>query len=166
MIAALEGGDVDIVHFAGHGRFDTGRPTDGSLILADGPLGDDDVLRIGWAKPPFLIVNSSCESGRAAPGKRIVGRGKRSNGLAAAFLSRGVEAYLGHYFLVGDDPATTFTDEFYAELFARPNFGGAVLRARERSFAAFHDSADLIGFSAVLFGDAGGVERRDAAQAA
>jgi hypothetical protein len=94
--------DFDIVHFAGHGRFDSDHPSDSAVVLADGLLTDEHVMKLRWKQPPFVVWNSSCESARVGPGTRLVSNARRSNGLASAFLSRGVEAYLGHYFFVED----------------------------------------------------------------
>jgi len=111
-------------------------------------------------------MNSATErSGRAAPGRRIVEAGKAANGLAAAFLSRGVEAYLGHYFLVPDESAASFADVFYRELFGSKNVGTAVQSARLRLLERFHSDADLTAFGVTFFGDAGTAERRDLATA-
>jgi hypothetical protein len=165
LAAAVAGRDFDIVHFAGHGHFDTKRPGDVSLVLADGRFDDEDVLGLEWARPPFVVVNSSCESGRAAPGRRIVAAGKAANGLAAAFLARGVEAYLGHYFFVPDESAAAFSDTFYTELFGSQNVGTAVQSARLRLLNRFSSDADLTAFGVTFFGDAGTAERRDLATA-
>lgn len=163
--AAVKGQDFDIVHFAGHGLFDIRQPGDVSLVLADGRFDDEAVLALEWSRPPFVVVNSSCESGRAAPGRRIVTAGKAANGLAAAFLSRGVEAYLGHYFLVPDQSAADFAETFYSTLFGARNVGTAVQEARTRLLGSFHSDVDLTAFGATFFGDAGTAERRDLATA-
>jgi len=165
--AAVRGQDFDIVHFAGHGRFDSRYPGDVSIVLADGPFDDEAVLGLEWSRPPFVVVNSSCESGRAAPGRRIVTAGKASNGLAAAFLARGVEAYLGHYFPVPDTSAAEFAQAFYGSLINTTNIGTAVQHARMRLMRAYEsDAVDLTAFGATFFGDAGTAERYDVAMAA
>lgn len=163
---AVAGQDYDIVHFAGHGDFDTDAPSDGAVRLADGSFGDDEVLTLDWARPPFLVVNGSCESARSGSGVRIVSNRRRSNGLAAAFLSRGVEAYLGHYFLVEDASAAEFSEAFYASLLRHRNVGQAIQEARERALGRWREAGDLTGLGAVFFGDAGTAQRRDLATAA
>jgi len=162
---AVTGHDIDIVHFAGHGRFDARQPGDSAVVLADGLLTDEQVLKLRWSRPPFIVINSSCESARSAPGTRIVSNERRSNGLAAAFLGRGVEAYLGHYFLVEDTAAARFSETFYDTLLRRRNVGSAVQTAREEALLRFGPDADLTGLGAVYFGDAGTAERRDLATA-
>lgn len=164
--AAVAEHDIDIVHFAGHGTFDTKAPADSAVILADGPFLDDEVATLDWGRPPFIVINSSCESARSAGGVRIVSNRRRSNGLAAAFLSRGVEAYLGHYFLVDDVSASDFTVTFYETLLRDRNVGLAVQIARDRAMGRFHTDGDLTALGAVYFGDAGTAQRRDLATAA
>lgn len=164
-VETVTGQDFDIIHFAGHGRFDAERPDDNAVVMADGVLTDEHVLKLRWARPPFVVVNSSCESGRAAPGQRVVSNDRRSNGLASAFLGRGVEAYLGHYFLVDDASAAEFSETFYTTMIEDQNIGTAVQTARLRALQRFGDEADLTGLGAVFFGDAGTAERRDLATA-
>lgn len=165
VIEAMTAHDIDIVHFAGHGRFDEDAPADNAVVLADGLLTDEQVLKLKWTRPPFIVLNSSCDSARAAPGKRVVSAGQRSNGLAAAFLGRGVEAYIGHYFLVDDVAAARFSEDFYRTLLERRNVGTAVQVAREHALARFESDVDLTALGAVFFGDAGTAERRDLATA-
>jgi hypothetical protein len=162
---AVQDQDFDIVHFAGHGRFDGDHPSDSAVLLADGPLSDEQVLKLRWKQPPFVVWNSSCESARVAPGTRIVSNERRSNGLASAFLSRGVEAYLGHYFFVEDSSAAEFSEVFYTTLLRGRNVGRAVQEARHRAIGRFASECDLTGLGAVFFGDAGTAQRRDLATA-
>jgi hypothetical protein len=95
----------------------------------------------------------------------MVSNDRRSNGLAAAFLSRGVEAYLGHYFFVEDSAAAEFSENFYSTLLSARNVGTAVQTARERALSRFGSDVDLTGLGAVFFGDSGTAERRDLATA-
>ncbi|MEO6571220.1 MAG: CHAT domain-containing protein, partial [Ilumatobacteraceae bacterium] len=82
-----------------------------------------------------------------------------------AFLSRGVEAYLGHYFFVDDSMAADFSDRFYSSLLRERNVGRAVQDARRAAVQRFSIDGDLTGLGAVFFGDAGTAERRDLATA-
>ncbi len=163
---AVDGGDHDIVHFAGHARYDAGDPHHSALLLADGPFTADHVRRLAWAAPPYLVFNSACQSARAVHGRRLVSSGGRANGLAAAFLAAGCEAYVGHFWPVGDQAAADFAGTFYESLFRTVNAGAAVLDARRAVRGRYDESADLAAFGAVFFGDAGAAaERRDLAQA-
>ncbi|MET0326984.1 MAG: CHAT domain-containing protein [Ilumatobacteraceae bacterium] len=167
LAAAVRGRDHDVVHFAGHARFDGGDPHDSSLLLADGELTTDHVGRLAWASPPYLVFNSACQSARVAQGRALVAAGGRANGLPAAFLAAGCEAYVGHFWPVGDVAAAEFAACFYDTLFADVDAGAAVLAARRAVRGRFDESADLAAFGAVFFGDAGHAheDRRDLAQA-
>jgi hypothetical protein len=162
LAAAADGGDFDILHFAGHGAFAGPDPAASALLLADGPLTADDVLALPWGeKPPYIVFSSACESSRAAGRRRLVSRSGRANGLAAAFLAAGVEAYLGYFWPVVDAAAAAFAATFYDGLFASRNIGEAVLNARLQAESRFDSDAELTAFSATFFGDAGSAERRD-----
>ena len=161
----LAGDDFDIIHFAAHAGFDEETPTHSALRLADGKLEAGQVLDLAWSVPPYIVFNSACESGRAAAGRRLVGRRTGSNGLAAAFLAAGGEAYLGYFWPVDDGSARLFTEVFYSSLFTTKNVGTAVHDARSAVRPRFADSGDLTAYNAIFFGDAGTAERRDIAMA-
>lgn len=166
LAAAVAGQDHDIVHFAGHARFDGGDPHDSSLLLADGELTATQVAKLSWTAPPYLVFNSACQSARAAQGRSLVAARGRANGLPAAFLAAGCEAYVGHFWPVGDTAAADFAGCFYETLFRDVDAGAAVLAARRAVRPRYDDAADLAAFGAVFFGDAGSaVERRDLARA-
>jgi CHAT domain-containing protein len=162
---ALAGDDFDIVHVAAHAGFDDDTPTHSALRLADGTLEAGQVLDLAWAAPPYIVFNSACESGRAAAGRRLVGKQAGSNGLAAAFLAAGSEAYLGYFWPVDDGSARVFTEVFYSSLFTTKNVGTAVHEARAALRPRFGDDGDLTAYNAIFFGDAGTAERRDIAMA-
>lgn len=159
--AALAGRAVEVLHVACHGRFDTKA---GALRLADGWFGADDVGALEWQAPPYLVFGSACESARAALGRRLLSRG-RASGLPSAFLARGAEAYIGHFWPVGDINAALFARTFYEVLFSARNVGQAVYQARRAVAGAFEERADLTAVGAVFFGDSGTAERADLATA-
>jgi hypothetical protein len=163
---ALEVGDYDILHFAGHGLLDPDQPEESCLQLTDGPLTASDVLGLRWRKPPSFVFNSACESGRAAPGRRLAGSGRQANGLPSAFLTVGVYGYAGYFWPVSEQGAAAFAQTFYQELFRRENVGLAFLEARRRVHRELHPRGDLTAYSAILFGDAASQHRRDLATAA
>ncbi|HKY16459.1 MAG TPA: CHAT domain-containing protein [Microthrixaceae bacterium] len=163
---ALRDDDFDVLHVAGHGAFSSDAPGDSALALAGGRLSADDVARLRWKAPPYIVFNSACESARAVRGRRLVSRGGRANGLAAAFLAAGCEAYIGHFWPVDDWSAATFATTFYEALFRRVNVGGAVLEARQAVLGDFSSRGLLTGPGSVFVGDAGSAERRDLARAA
>jgi len=162
---AVRGQDFDVIHFAGHAAFSAAAPGASALLLNGGSLTADDVSRLPWAAPPYIVFNSACESARTGRGRRLVSRRGQANGLAAAFLAAGAEAYIGHYWPVDDWGAATFASAFYQALLERVNVGTAVLEARRAAMGGFFDRGDLTSPGAVFFGDAGTMERRDLAQA-
>lgn len=163
---AVRRGAFDMVHFAGHARFDSHRPGASALYFADGEtLRADDVASIPWASPPYVVFNSACESGRGARNRRLVSRTGSAAGLPAAFLAAGIQGYLGHFFAVDDGAASTVARTFYEALFRTENVGRSVTEARRSVRDRFEDRSDLACFGLTYFGDAGGAERADLAEA-
>ena len=158
---AVRDGSIDLLHFAGHARFDDQRPGTSALLLHDGELTADDVLKLPWAAPPYLVFNSACESARSGRGRRLVSRNDQAAGLPAAALAAGVQGYLGHFFPVDDHAAATIAGTFYEALFSLQNVGRAVQEARRSVRARFDETADLSSFGLAYFGDAGGADRGD-----
>jgi len=163
---AVKGKDFDILHFAGHASFDVADPQTSALQMADGPLTADAVGLLPWRVPPYIVFNSACESARTAAGRRLMSERGHCNGLAAAFMLSGSEAYLGHYWPVGDQAAGSFAACFYTSLVRRRNVGNAVMDARKEAGYRFRTESDLTAFGAVYFGDPGNAERRDVASMA
>lgn len=163
--AMLADVEYDIIHFAGHAFLDPDAPGSSALRFADGDLTADDVLKLPWKKPPYLVFNSACESGRGVGGQRMVSGESHSNGLAAAFLAAGVSGYAGYFWPVTDAGAGILAKTFYETLFLRENVGLAFLEARRRAVWELGRVADLTGYSAILYGDAASKHRRDLAMA-
>lgn len=160
LAAALAGRSVEIVHFAGHG---TGGDTAG-LQLTDGWLRPTQITEFTWRAPPYLVFASTCESALVTPGSRLVAR-DQAGGLPSAFLARGVEAFAGHYWPVGDVAAAEFAHVFYDTLFREQNVGVALHTARQALRPDFDQRADLGGLGAVFFGDVGTAHRAHLAEA-
>jgi CHAT domain-containing protein len=158
LAAALRDGRVDILHFAGHARFDERRPGASALLLADGELRADDVLRLQWKAPPYLVFDSACETGRAGRG-RLVSRTRRATGLPAAFLAMGVQGYVGHFFTVPDAAAAIVAGCFYETMLKDRSVGAALTRCREAVRDRYEASSDLTCFGLTYFGDVAGDER-------
>ncbi|MBA2496912.1 MAG: CHAT domain-containing protein [Acidimicrobiia bacterium] len=163
---AVKGQAFDVIHFAGHGAFDAVNPHESFLVFADGPMPASAIAGLGWSAPPYIVFNSACESARAAMGRSLVSAKGQANGLVAAFLAAGSEAYIGHFWPVGDEAAAAYAGAFYETLLRDRNVGTAVTAARAVVDHGFDTAADLAGIGAVFFGDAGTAERRDLATAA
>ena len=158
-------GNYDVVHFSGHAALDAAQPGESPMRFADGDLSADEILRIPWKQPPAFVFNSACESAQAVGGLRLVSPEQRSNGLAGAFLTAGVQGYAGFFWPVTPGGAARFTGTFYDELFRRENVGLAFQEARRSAIRQLAAFGDLTGYSAVLFGDAASKHRRDLASA-
>jgi len=125
-IAALMHEGFDLLHFAGHGRWNDGSPQTQELLLAAyraqqevprARYSDDELRRdlpdIGStdaaAAGPFVFLNA-CDIGRLPSGPASLG------GFPEAFLRGGAAAFVGCSWAVGDDPASTFVEAFYRAL--------------------------------------------------
>jgi hypothetical protein len=159
----VRGGDYDILHFTGHALMDALEPQDSALVFADGRFRAEDVLKLPWEKPPYLVFNNACETGRGVGGKRLVDGEMHVNGLAAAFLTAGVDAYAGYFWPVSDAGAGLFSETFYKGLFEVQNVGLAFQQARRRTAGILLEAGDLSGLQAILIGDAASAHRRDLA---
>ena len=143
----LSSGEVDLLHFAGHGRCDdTVDPPVREMLLADyvPPAGDAtaDRSRSCWSlddlrealpdRPPLalrdpgpLVVINACRLGQP-PSRR-----SEAGGFAESFLRAGAGAFVGCLWSVGDEPARAFVEEFYARLDAGDTMARATIEARQ-----------------------------------
>jgi hypothetical protein len=130
----LREGRYDIVHFAGHGRYDAERPERSCWMFSDGPLYAFE-LRHTLANAevtPWLMYGSACEGGRdgMAPPH---GYHDGVYGMASAALGQGVAAYIGPLWKITEADAKNLAAEFYeALLLRRTSIGEALALARRR----------------------------------
>lgn len=130
------GGDFDLLHFAGHGRWRDDAPRRQELLLASfrdddasaGAYTDADARADLSAGPPAsapLVFLSACDVGR------LRSDGPGLGGFAEAFLHGGAGAFIGCGWAVRDDVASTFVRTFYRAVFAdRMTIGEATAAAR------------------------------------
>lgn len=130
-------GDYHILHFVGHGAFDT-QAQEGVLVLEDEQgrgkrvsgqmlgmmLADYGVLR--------LVVLNACEGARAA-------RADPFAGVAQSLIQQGIPGVIAMQFEVSDDAAITFGHEFYAALADGYPVDAALAEARTAIFAQVND---------------------------
>lgn len=114
-------GQFDLLHIACHGLADATdigsarlempgkRRTDGSMseehVLAK-TVGRDADLADGEFQP--IVVLNACQSARGGYSLKGIG------GFAQAFVERGAGVFIGSSWSVGDEPALSFIEEFYA----------------------------------------------------
>jgi hypothetical protein len=133
-------GRFDLLHFAGHGYAIPADIGHASLVLDvrwDGgewvPISLESTfveqyanLRTKSGNRPLVFLNA-CQTGRA--GYQLTGIG----GFAQAFISRGAGIFVSSLWSVGDEPAKTFCESFYAALLAGKTVVEATTAARHKS---------------------------------
>jgi hypothetical protein len=164
VLELLQGGDYDVVHFAGHAFFDPQNPDRSGWNFKDGVLTASKLE--GVERAPRLIVANACLSAAtstppqpppgAGPAPAATTRSSEAGlvaSLADEFFRRGVADYIGTAWEIPDAPAARFAEMLYRELFTgwrdakRSNtapltpLGIALQRARAELFAHRNDSA-------------------------
>jgi hypothetical protein len=135
ILALLLTGGFDVVHFAGHGDYDSASPeAAGGVFSRDQILTARDIFRA--RRVPRLVFANACFSGVIHAGEAH-GVQELSRGLATvaqAFFERGVPNYIGSGWPISDEQAATFAVEFYERAFQRETLGTSVGAAREKIF--------------------------------
>lgn len=128
---ALDGGGFHVLHFMGHGSFDTTKGCGGLLLetangeqdLIEGPILADLI------KGPFmpsLIVLNACETARFATAKGL----SPFAGVATALVQGGALAVVAMQFSISDEAANAFAGSFYPQIAARAPVDDAVAAGR------------------------------------
>jgi hypothetical protein len=123
----------DIVHFAGHGRYDAVHPERSCWMFTDGPLYAFE-LRHTLANAevvPWLIYGSACEGARDGTGSGVYHDG--IYGMASAALGQGVRSYVGPLWRISDTDAKNLAAAFYEALLLRRTSLGEALALARRS---------------------------------
>jgi hypothetical protein len=135
LLREFAAGRHDVLHFAGHGFFDSGDPGSSGLVCAG-----REVLRgadlDGLGNFPALVFFNACEAARVrrargAAGARLFAF-RRSTSVAEAFLGGGVANFIGTHWPVGDQAALVFSTSFYQRLLDGALLGDCVLAARRQ----------------------------------
>jgi CHAT domain-containing protein len=163
----LRSGQFDIIHYAGHARFDQADPEGSAWLLSDGLLHAREIRNtLAWTEsPPWLVFANACEAGMDAG--TPVGRYQGDVfGLATAFINQAVTAYIAPLWPVDDAVAAQLAEDFYrALLLERASLGEALRRAKvrakqdllgpdgEEEDAVVPPSVALSWASVVLYGD-------------
>ena len=123
----LAAGDVDVLHFVGHGHFDEAE-REGFLVLEDErgdprPLGAEALRQVVCQRGLSLVFLNACETARG-------GRSDWNRGAAPALVAAGVPAVVANQYAVLDRAATLFARELYSELASGRALGDAAREAR------------------------------------
>ena len=124
----LAAGDVDVLHFIGHGHFDEARARGRSWCSRTSAAGrarsaPRHCASCVCGRGLGLVFLNACETARGGP-QRL------DRGVAPALVAAGVPAVVANQYAVLDDAATVFARELYAQLAARSPLGDAVREAR------------------------------------
>jgi len=126
LLAELQSGAYDVLHYAGHAFFDASLPSRSGIQCADAVLTSLQLAEL--AQLPALVVLNACESARVR--RDVTRRLQESHGLAEIFLRGGVANYIGTYWPVSDTAAVAFSEAFYSTLLRKSALGSAVIKAR------------------------------------
>ncbi|MGQ0570865.1 MAG: CHAT domain-containing protein [Armatimonadota bacterium] len=129
----LRRGEYNILHFIGHGGFDS-HIQDGVLVLEDDgrrgrPVSGQDLgMMIHGHRPMRMAVLNACEGGRPS-------RTDPFAGVAQSLVQQGLAAVVAMQFEITDDAAIAFAHEFYAALADGYPVDAALVEARKAIFA-------------------------------
>ena len=141
VLSELMDGGYDILHYAGHGDFDSRDPTARSgWQFKGGLLTARELERVDLA--PRLVVANACLSGLTSDRTSVDARAGRLDadllpGLADEFFRRGVRNYVGTAWEVDDLGAISFARTLYESLLKGDGkgdrtLGAAMLAARSK----------------------------------
>lgn len=161
---ALDTVCYDVVHYAGHAKFDVLREDAGGLVLRDQILTAQDLASRHYL--PRLLVANACYSGTtgdvrlqpASDNDAEIRRGTASQAtrnLVTGVLAAGARGFVGAAWEIDDEAAATFAEAFYAELLVdevgRGTLGEAMRRGR-RAVVACHGFEQPAWAAYVLYG--------------
>lgn len=127
VIASLETGGFDVLHFSTHGRYNANNPILSGIQLEKGidlrPTDISGLARKFGNNKPMVILNA-CQTG--AQGFSLTG----IQSWATRFLDAGASVFIGTLWSVTDYAAFTFAHELYTQLSNGTTLGDAVRAAR------------------------------------
>jgi hypothetical protein len=154
--AVLRSERFDIVHFAGHGRYDAEHPERSCWMFSDGPLYAFELRHtLAHAEVlPWLIYGSACE-GAQESGRASASHGYHDGvyGMASATLGQGVAAYLGPLWPISDTDAKNLAVAFYEALLLRRTSLGEALALARRSVRLGQPELDELVLTPATAGD-------------
>lgn len=157
LISLIESpGQFDLLHYAGHGLATQDDIANSGIVLevrqesgAWTPVSLSSTMveqfcnvREEKGNRPIVFLNA-CQVGRA--GYQLTGIG----GFSQAFLRGGAGAFVSSLWAVGDEPARTFTEQFYAELKNGKTLAQATIAARRQA----RQAGDATWLAYVVYGD-------------
>lgn len=139
VLAELQSGTYDAMHYAGHAFFDARAPARSGIRCSDATVTGEDLAAL--PRLPALVVFNACESARVRRGAAQAARPAHAAarperirahaGVAEALLRGGVTHYVGTWWPVGDAEAVAFAETLYVRLLEGAPIGSAVLAGRQ-----------------------------------
>jgi hypothetical protein len=151
LLEQLNSKRYDVLHFAGHGRFDETHPKLSFLVLDQERAGQDEsaLLRCDQLESArlyhTLVVLNACQSGRVE--ENYLG----FVGFVDSIFRSGATSCITTLWSISDKSATRFVVDFYTNLFRGAPIGEALRKARLKCWLEKRDV--LTSFSYVLFGN-------------
>jgi pimeloyl-ACP methyl ester carboxylesterase len=146
---AISSGKFDVVHFAGHARFDPKNPSNSGILCADQDvLSGLDLSRL--SQLPNLAFFNACESARLRNFSVLKVKEQLTH-FAEAFLRGGIANFVGTYWPVQDSAAEKFDLAFYEALIRGACLGDVMLEARQSIQSMGVDWADYIHYGDYRF---------------
>ena len=151
----LRSGMYDVIHYAGHGVFNTKQPEQSGLLLSDNEVFFAQKFRRLLEGHPLVFLNA-CESGRSANEKNPQKIDhylwkEPAEGLAKAVIYGGALGCIGALWPIYDDAATEFAIHYYNKVLEGYMIGEALRKAREHIHKKYPNQITWAAF--VLYGD-------------
>ena len=149
LLDVLEEGYFDVIHYAGYATFNVKNPEYSAIRLHDEDITAKYLLNV-IDIPPKIVFMNACESASSSDIYYLEYGGKLT-GLASAFISAGVDAYIGALWPVADDIAAELAISFYSQLLRGETVGKALRKAKLEIYKKYNDFLTWAAF--ILYGD-------------
>jgi CheY-like chemotaxis protein len=123
--------ECDLVHYAGHARFDAAQPSRSGWVLHNAVLTASELSRV--AHPPLLVFANACQAGATTPWQANAIYEGQAFGIGSAFLLAGTQNYIGTFCVIHDAHSTDFAADFYRQLLQGQQLGEALAVARHKA---------------------------------
>jgi CHAT domain-containing protein len=147
----LETEKFDIFHYAGHAGFNIKHPEESIIRLYDDEITAKYLLNIFEEVPPRLVFMNACESAASKEIEYLEYESKLT-GMATAFISAGVDAYIGTFWPVHDKMASELSINLYKRIVEGESIGSALKNAKATIFQEYGNFSNTWA-SFVLYGD-------------
>jgi len=155
VLAEIERGEYDLVHFSGHVGTDAGEPF---LLLADGHVRGAELVTLLSRRPPAVFVVNGRgairlplvgellgDYARTQPtGEVLEAEAAGTNGFAWVAARAGVGVFVGGFGLLTDEHSAQFGIAFYQRLLAGQPAADAFWAARGNTYRSNPDAYSFI----------------------